>query len=291
MSAISRSSSSVDDGEPFLPQRNGEKSAGFFPTKKRRLDCGPALPWIVSTGILSVLCVVLALRDSQVRMPSIPKPTDTFETGFDTDLDIARVAIETHHVKFSGGLMFMPNGTMYRDLRPGEPLYFGIPSPEIDKAWWNLLYSSALDLEGDDANTVKNETFEEPLGHMWRTGLDVFHALHCLNQVRQALDGDYYPVHDPPGVVRMHREHCLDYIRQQLQCQADITPVILKWSKRVHMPIPQFSNAVHTCRNFDRIHAWSKERAAERYYETNHQMILKAIAAGKDVEWDHGGIV
>jgi hypothetical protein len=74
----------------------------------------------------------------------------------------------------------MPNGTMYRDLKPSDPLYFGIPSPEIDKAWANLLYSSAMDLEGEEANSIKNETFEEPLGDMWRTGLDVFHALHCV---------------------------------------------------------------------------------------------------------------
>jgi len=218
-------------------------------------------------------------------------PTNTFETGFDTDLDIARAAIETHQVKFSGGLAFMPNGTMFRDIKPGEPIYFGVPSPEIDQAWGDLLYSSGLDLEGEEANSVKNETFEEPLGNMWRTGLDLFHALHCVNLVRKAFDSDHYPVSGPPNVVRMHREHCLDYIRQQIQCQADLTPVILKWSKRVHLLIPQFGDAVHTCRNFDRIHAWSKERAAERYFETNDLLVQDAIAAGKDIQWDHGGIV
>jgi hypothetical protein len=116
----------------------------------------------------------------------------------------------------------MPNGTMYRDLEPGEPIYFGIPSPEIDQAWGDLLYSSGLDLEGEEANSVKNETFEEPLGNMWRTGLDLFHALHCVvstayslflyisnylakNLIRKALDSDHYPVSGPPNVVRMHR--------------------------------------------------------------------------------------
>jgi hypothetical protein len=86
MSTASRSSSSGYDVEPFLSQHGSEKPADVFRTKKRRLDCGPALPWIVSNGVLFVLCVVLALRDSRVLMPPIPMPTNTFETGFDTDL-------------------------------------------------------------------------------------------------------------------------------------------------------------------------------------------------------------
>lgn len=95
-------------------------------------------------------------------------------------LGIARSAISTQQVRFRGGLLKDENGELYREHVEGEPYYFGIPSPEIDQAWADLIYSSAIDLEGEEAMAVKNKTFEEPLGNMWRTGLDVFHALHCV---------------------------------------------------------------------------------------------------------------
>lgn len=113
---------------------------------------------------------------------------------------------------------------MYRDYE-GEPVYVGPPSEEIDANWDALLKGSGLDLSGAEADSVKDWTFEEAQGGLWRTGygfpgaepklfcptsltmnrLDVFHQLHCLNFVRKSLDLDYYRQDDPTRLFLLHR--------------------------------------------------------------------------------------
>lgn len=73
-------------------------------------------------------------------------------------------------MKFTGGVKFDENGTMYRDYPHGKPIYFGPPSDAIDDAWEDLLYSSGIDLGGKEAESVRDSTFEEPMGGLWRTG-------------------------------------------------------------------------------------------------------------------------
>ncbi len=81
----------------------------------------------------------------------------------------AKIAIEGRRVTFSGELKFHENKTMYRDYE-GEPVYFGPPSAEIDANWNALLEGSGLDLSGAEADSVKDWTFEEAQGGLWRTG-------------------------------------------------------------------------------------------------------------------------
>lgn len=51
----------------------------------------------------------------------------------------AKGQIELQQVLFTGGIHFHPNGSVYIKDTPG-PKYVGTPSPEIDKAWNDLLY-------------------------------------------------------------------------------------------------------------------------------------------------------
>lgn len=109
------------------------------------------------------------------------------------------------------------------------------------------------------------------------------YAKESKNLIRKGFDAEYYPedFDDPPRLVRLHREHCLDYLRQQVMCHSDLSPVMLKWDPQVKYLIPQFTTQMHTCRNFEAIHAWSKERAAERFFAVNDKMIIDAVAAGE----------
>ncbi|KAM4066823.1 hypothetical protein HRG_000841 [Hirsutella rhossiliensis] len=50
--------------------------------------------------------------------------------------------------------------------------------------------------------------------------IDVFHALHCLNSIRQNLMSK-----TPPPWDEKHMLHCLDYVRHQLLCHPDLTLV------------------------------------------------------------------
>lgn len=101
----------------------------------------------------------------------------------------------------------------------------------------------------------------------------VFHNLHCLNEIRVALDGrNHQPSswNGDQGMMRRKREewvhegrahldYCVDQIRQALMCHADLTPVPI-------MPVEGLPGAIigngeaHTCRDFDAIWAWVEER-------------------------------
>ncbi|KXL46833.1 MAG: hypothetical protein FE78DRAFT_145332, partial [Acidomyces sp. 'richmondensis'] len=53
--------------------------------------------------------------------------------------------------------------------------------------------------------------------------------------------------------------HCLDYLRQSIQCSADLTPVIMYYQLWINGSLPWFEQT-HTCRNWDRIHAWAEAK-------------------------------
>ena len=74
-------------------------------------------------------------------------------------------------------------------------------------------------------------------------------------------------------------DHCLDYVRQSLMCSADATPVRLEWRKESQFLIPKFDRP-HTCRNFERLHEWSKGRDLQEHMADNRAAIRKAIDEG-----------
>lgn len=95
---------------------------------------------------------------------------------------------------FYGGPRWYDNGTGYRINNPNEPIYVGPPSPEIDKAWDQLLKGRYFVVTEEEAEEAFGKShglyYHEHLGYM--VGLDVFHALHCVEQLRRALDREHY---------------------------------------------------------------------------------------------------
>jgi hypothetical protein len=91
--------------------------------------------------------------------------------------------------------------------------YFGEPNDEIDHNWERLAYASGLDLGEEEITEagLKETTWQEPQGGLWRTGLDAFHQLHCLNMIRKSFYPEYYKIKqdenmdDPPRLRNMHR--------------------------------------------------------------------------------------
>jgi hypothetical protein len=70
-----------------------------------------------------------------------------------------------------------------------------------------------------------------------------------------------------------HISHCIDLIRQSLMCHSDVTPLVFQWSEaeQKHEPMP---NIYHTCRNFEAIQEWAKERAV---HPNSHFYQLKRV--------------
>ncbi|KAK5635671.1 hypothetical protein RRF57_011383 [Xylaria bambusicola] len=101
----------------------------------------------------------------------------SYETGFDTDLEPAWHAIRLHKVKFTGDLKIDKNGTVYRDIVGTQ--YVGIPTPEMDDAWVDIIRGGGVDLVGEEAKSVAGKTYQKP-GGWYLSGTHVFHQLHCL---------------------------------------------------------------------------------------------------------------
>ncbi|KAH0548684.1 hypothetical protein GP486_007772 [Trichoglossum hirsutum] len=215
-------------------------------------------PWMLATFFLSVLSIALLVKP----LGDTKCPPRNYATGFDTDLESVLPAVGLQKLRFTGGLTLAENKTLFREVVPGQVQYAGAPNAEIDKAWTDLLRGLEVVLEGDEARTVAGKTMEEPEGGKWRLSLDVYHSLHCVNEVRKALDMSYYhpPSHPAPYFYRIHVDHCIDYLRQAVQCHSDLTPLTYFRDDDTGATVPIFG-AEHTCRDFGRIDEWALERS------------------------------
>ncbi|CEJ87111.1 hypothetical protein VHEMI04306 [[Torrubiella] hemipterigena] len=166
--------------------------------------------------------------------------------------------IKVKQVKFTGGIKFAEDGTAYRHVEPGTTQYVGKPSDEIDLAWEELIRGQVVDLIGDEAKDWVNKTTRHH-GQWYPVGADVFHQLHCVNMLRRNLNPEYYKPYNPEPLHTEHMYHCLDYLRQGVMCQSDLTPMYFEYSAVRHRT-RQVQETWHTCRDFDRIQAWSLAR-------------------------------
>jgi len=104
-------------------------------------------------------------------------------------------------------------------------------------------------------------------------GVSMFHQLHCLVSLAAAIDLQFTDktqnflrfAYYPEGITDMdseeiefHRDHCLDYIRQAIMCNGDVT----------FEPLTQVGingmGAIHQCRDFDRIFSWAYEHRSDK---------------------------
>ena len=78
------------------------------------------------------------------------------------------------------------------------------------------------------------------------------HLEHCVNSLRESLMVSF----SPASVLTAVR-----FLNCLLQCSADLTPNVWKWSIPLQVSDPYF-NSVHTCRNWDTIHEWAIQNTA-----------------------------
>ncbi|KAI1109852.1 hypothetical protein F5Y14DRAFT_444397 [Nemania sp. NC0429] len=244
---------------------NGRWQLGDFESKLPFLNQGSETRRrYAKYGLIAILwlsSLVLTSWFTAVMRPWPPRYS--YETGFDTELEPLRPQIELVKVKFKGGLKFDENGTTYRAIDPDAPQYVGEPSPELDRRWKSLIRGQAVDLINEEAESVADITYQKP-GGWYLSGPDSFHQLHCLDVLRRALRPDYYTPPNVEPVHTMHVEHCIDYIRQGIMCAADLTMIPAVWSTKRDRLL-QDTEVVHTCRNFDKIHAWTLARDANAH--------------------------
>jgi hypothetical protein len=174
--------------------------------------------------------------------------------------------------------------------------YMGYPTPDgnTDKLWSDLYnrefklsrllhqiprrFSSYNIIDGiskisaEEAQKLSTPTLAIPGTTDYLVQLDVFHELHCLNDLRKA----FYPdVHGgieatrwPNGTINydheayQHWEHCLDSLRQTIMCHADVAPIPFHVNVPANFGIFPRLATTHTCKNFTKIQEWAWEHQA-----------------------------
>ncbi|KAK1969810.1 hypothetical protein LY78DRAFT_571239, partial [Colletotrichum sublineola] len=160
-----------------------------------------------------------------------------------------------------------------------EKTYVGTPSKEIDDAWTELLWGRYFSISEREAKELWGEDYMAYWDHDksgWTGGFDMFHQLHCLNQIRQALHRDVYPETPIHGEVHTgknspsrstgnviltahNQEHCINHLRMAIMCWGSTAITPIKYFPGYHHGYVK-SDAVHTCRKFEPIREFVSER-------------------------------
>ncbi|PYI07694.1 hypothetical protein BO78DRAFT_366516 [Aspergillus sclerotiicarbonarius CBS 121057] len=150
--------------------------------------------------------------------------------------------------------------------------YMGFPTDETDKLWSDLYNFGISKIPEAEAKKLPLPTLPIPGTKDYLIELDVWHQLHCLNDLRMLLYPERYPgmddLKDENGTIQRdndafrHWDHCIDSLRQAIMCHADVSPI----SFHVNVPaktgiFPRLATT-HTCRNFTKIQDWARHHEA-----------------------------
>lgn len=191
------------------------------------------------------------------------------------------------HIAYIGGFLAPVLDSL--DLRPTLQTFNGAlrdnssiwrqpPSAEVDAAWNYIsaeglevitVSSSALLQSGKNAS----ECVKAPVS--WGEGtdayiaqVDVFHQIHCLNELRKEIFYDHYYESPPDELHRAHKAHCIHMLLQTLMCTADVGIISHNWVHNEKIrepktrPMPDF-NMVKFCRDFDALLDWAREKGVK----------------------------
>ncbi|KAK3322985.1 hypothetical protein B0H66DRAFT_574930 [Apodospora peruviana] len=99
--------------------------------------------------------------------------------------------------------------------------------------------------------------------------IEVFHQIHCLNELRKEIYYDHYYKSGPPDELhRSHKAHCIHMLLQAVTCAADVGLISHNWVHNENIeepktrPMPDF-NVVKMCRDFDSLLDWSRENGVK----------------------------
>lgn len=99
-------------------------------------------------------------------------------------------------------------------------------------------------------------------------GVSMYHQLHCLNSLRQAIvhaskrhQGGHSQKKNEKREQVAHVDHCLNYLRQTILCSADLTlePEIVLGSQEVGEGL----GVVHVCKDWGALHEFIERNTDE----------------------------
>ncbi|EGP87248.1 uncharacterized protein MYCGRDRAFT_93371 [Zymoseptoria tritici IPO323] len=147
--------------------------------------------------------------------------------------------------------------------------FLGPPSSTTDQYWDDLsaegheiIMVRSQELEAAGYNASKY--FQGPTSwgfgkDMYPVQVDVFHQIHCLDQLRKQMYADHYYPRDQEADWQ-HLGHCLHILLQNIQCHADTNLIPHRWVENSSRPYAQFS-IDKQCRNFHALKRWNKKHS------------------------------
>ncbi|KAI9748583.1 MAG: hypothetical protein M4579_007183 [Chaenotheca gracillima] len=145
-------------------------------------------------------------------------------------------------------------------------LYASPPSPEVDKAWHDLLNDINVRISGEDLDQLgrKDAGVALPDGSGYLGTLNVYHELHCVKRLKQYMYPEYYwpdLTKDEILLNRLHNEHCIDLLRQAAMCHGDAGLITFYWDPSSRIPMANATN--HVCVDWNRLDTWTRSRAVD----------------------------
>ncbi|QLI70845.1 Cyclochlorotine biosynthesis protein O [Metarhizium brunneum] len=225
--------------EPYhLQEGLNENSTSDLELRDRRRQL--FLVVLTSLSLLCLMILSMALGHLTVTNSDCGRQLSTWSPAFE--------AVEYYQTTFEGEFL-------------APSVWRGPPFPELDEAWNRISIRGTGSLriaKYDLSRLNKSADAEITAGFGDGTNdvqvlLEVFHQLHCLNEIRKHTWPEYYKFDAPPKVERAHLDHCIEMLRINLMCTADMTPITAKQvSWKNGDAAPDFST-LHTCRDFSKI--------------------------------------
>ncbi|KAI0102731.1 hypothetical protein GGR51DRAFT_277981 [Nemania sp. FL0031] len=171
------------------------------------------------------------------------------------------VALLISNAVWLGVFIHQKNTHAKKDFPVLEPYLFSTPYTEGNLSQQNPLWNDLFPRGGGAVKVDAQWAIDEGLQATQGYAPDgkaiyvvaMYHQLHCLAVIRTSL----YQFHNGREQTDpwTHIPHCLDALRQALQCLAD--------------PTLGGHGALHECRDFEALKAWTDENAYIEYLENN----------------------
>ncbi|SCV37166.1 uncharacterized protein FFFS_05530 [Fusarium fujikuroi] len=247
---------------------DGSSDSEIFDARSRRhqgrnLSCcfASILPWILTVAFAVSTVILTAKLRAQSSF-------GTYQTNFKTDFAFP-IKVPLEEIQFRGSPHFLKNGTPWiKDADETAPWpenvrYVGEPSHEIDENWQRLIGKRYFSISEEEAKRAwgdrRQEFVDQNMGG-YTAGFDMFHTLHCINELRKALRPEYYPPKSHTLHGALHNGTYLDMRHTPLvQCYGSTTLIPTRFMEGLeHNYID--SDQRHVCRSFTAIRDFMDSR-------------------------------
>ncbi|RYO81443.1 hypothetical protein DL766_004722 [Monosporascus sp. MC13-8B] len=161
----------------------------------------------------------------------------------------------------------------------------GVPSPELDANWRELLLTFSNRLPESEAQRLGMDAdaipFDDGKGG-YVGGIAVVHNLHCIT-----IHKDYYfpgATEKQEAKQKSHLAHCLHHLLSSAKCQADMTPVLLHWTVDDHIPVLNWNGVERSCVDWSGLMDWGNKHSMRNSHSMSSVSRMKHPIYGNFVD-------